>query len=194
MATKKTTTQGTGRAETVEEMTTPLPGYLSVREAAQVLGVSQRSVYGYIDSGRLPAMRFDYYFVLNEKDVYAFERRAPGRAREKTPLWHEPPAHNRQFATIITLRLRDEQEALFKQKLIAMRRTNAHCFPGTQARFILHNQNDPGEVIMLLIWREAAMPPAEEREAALSAFAADFADVLDWSTAERREGRVVLHA
>lgn len=31
-----------------------VPGYLSVKEAARMLGVSERSVYGSIESGKLP--------------------------------------------------------------------------------------------------------------------------------------------
>ena len=192
--TTETSTQKTQSSGTIEVTIPPLPGYLSVKEAARIFGVSPRSVYGYIESGRLPATHFGYSLMLREEDVAAFEQRAPGRVRAKMPLWHQPPAHNRLFATFILLRLRDGQETLFKQKLRAMRQTNSHCFPGTQARFIWPGQHDPREVIIVLIWREVAMPSIEEREAALSAFAAEFADVLDWSTAERTEGRVLLHA
>ena len=192
--TTETTTQKPPSCEAGAVTIPPLPGYLPVREAAQVLGVSPRSVYGYIESGRLPATRFGFSLMLREEDVAAFERRAPGRVRAKTPLWHQPPAQNRLFATIILVRLRDGQEALFKQRLGRMRRTNAHCFPGTQARLIVPGQRHPGEISILLIWREVAMPSTEEREQALNAFAAEFADVLDWSTAERKEGRVLLHA
>jgi hypothetical protein len=38
------------------------------------------------------------------------------------------------------------------------------------------------------------MPPEQEREAALTALTIDLADVLDWQTAQMKEGKVLLHA
>ena len=46
----------------------PIPGYVSVKEAAEMLGISPRTVYDYIEEGRLPSARF--------ADVIAISREA----------------------------------------------------------------------------------------------------------------------
>jgi helix-turn-helix protein len=33
-----------------------LPGYVSIKEAAKILGISDKRVYEYVDAGRLPSM------------------------------------------------------------------------------------------------------------------------------------------
>ncbi len=33
-----------------------LPGYVSIKEAAKMLGISDKRVYEYVDQGRLPSM------------------------------------------------------------------------------------------------------------------------------------------
>ncbi|HEX7734609.1 MAG TPA: hypothetical protein VF458_07095, partial [Ktedonobacteraceae bacterium] len=61
-------------------------------------------------------------------------------------------------------------------------------------RYILRSQYDPDEITIILVWRSAIMPPAEDREASLAALYADLADVLNWETASLKEGRVLMHA
>lgn len=171
-----------------------VPGYLSVREAARILGVSERSVYGYIESGKLPGARIGNIIVVVAEAVYTYERRAPGRVRTTTPPWHMPPLKNLQYLTSITVRMHPGQNELLEEKLHEMRVENRHRLPGTAARYIARNQNDPEEIEIILIWRSVVMPPPEVRETALAALYADLAHALDWSTASRREGRVLLHA
>ena len=171
-----------------------VPGYLSVREAASIMGVSERSVYGYIEAGKLPGARIGNIIVVIAEYVYTYERRAPGRMRTTTPPWHMPPQKNLQYLTTITARMYPGQGALLERKLHAMRVESKHRLPGTAARFIARNQNDPEEIKIVLIWRSVVMPPSEVREASLAAFYADFADVINWETATRTEGQVLIHA
>lgn len=171
-----------------------VPGYLSVREAASIMGVSERSVYGYIEAGKLPGARIGNIIVVVAEYVYTYERRAPGRMRTTTPPWHMPPLKNLQYLTTITARMYPGQDALLERKLHAMRVESKHRLPGTAARFIARNQSDPEEIKIVLIWRSVVMPPADVREASLAAFYADFADVINWETATRTEGQVLIHA
>src|SRR5690348_14544373 len=84
-------------ATTFQDMT----GYLSIKETARVLGVSERSVYGYIETGKLPGARVDNLIVAVSEYVYAFKRRAPGRVRTVSPRWRIPPLNNDQYMTLI---------------------------------------------------------------------------------------------
>ena len=179
------------KAEVVLER---VPGYLSVKEAARLLGVSERSVYGYIESGKLPGARIGSMMVVEQDRVAQYQRRAPGRVRTKAPVWRVPPEQNLQYLTTITVPLRRGQSERLEQKLCEMRATGTHLLPGTSARYIVRSQENPEEVQIVLVWRAALMPPAEEREAALAALRADLSEVLAWETAVYTEGQVVLHA
>ena len=171
-----------------------LPGYLSVKEAARLLGVSERSVYGYIESGKIPAARIGHVLVVETEMVSKYQRKAPGRLRTNTPIWHVPPQNNLQYLTSITVRIRQGQSTHFEQKINEIRANGKHVIPGTAARYVLRSRDNPDEVQIVLIWRSAIMPPTEEREAALAALRADMTEILAWETAVYRESQVVMHA
>lgn len=42
----------------------PAPEYLSVREAADIIGVSERSMYGYVEQGKLTGVRIGHFLVV----------------------------------------------------------------------------------------------------------------------------------
>jgi excisionase family DNA binding protein len=171
-----------------------LPGYLTIKEAARIIGVSERSVYGYVKAGKLSGGRVGHIIAVSEEHARAYERKAPGRLRTITPPWHIPPLNNPQYLTTIKVLIRPGQDALLDRKLSEMRVARKHLLPGTAARYIAHDQHDPAKLIILLVWRSAVMPPDKEREAALAALTGDLADVLDWETAISKEGQVLLHA
>jgi excisionase family DNA binding protein len=171
-----------------------IPGYLSVKEAANLIGVSARCVYNYIESGRLPAVRVGSMTAVEEEAVRNYRRRPVGRLRTRTPVWHVPPANNLQYLTTISVRIRQGQSGQLDRKLAEIRLAGKHLLPGTAARYIARSQNSPDDVQIVLIWRSAVMPPAEEREAALATLRADLADILDWETAIHKEGQVMMHA
>jgi excisionase family DNA binding protein len=56
--------------------------YISVREAAQALGVEPRSVTRYCASGRLQAARMLGRWIIPDDALAAFERPATGRPRK----------------------------------------------------------------------------------------------------------------
>jgi len=171
-----------------------VPGYLSVKEAARLIGVSERSVYGYIESGRLPGARIGNILVVEAELVNKYQRKAPGRLRVNTPVWHVPPVNNLQYLTSITVQIRQGQHERLDQKLDEIRTSGKHLLPGTAARYIVRSQGSADEVQIVLVWRSAIMPPAEEREASLGALRADLAEILAWETAAYKESQVVMHA
>ncbi len=167
--------------------------YLSVREAALLLDVSTRSVYGYLAQGKLTRVEIEGMILLEEEEVLAFERRAPGRRRQMPPLWHCAPEHNPLLHTIILVSLRPGCDALLQEKLAEFRRLDKHIITGATARSISRTPGSPGRLIILLFWRGESLPPAEQCEQELAALGADLAQVCDWETALILEGQAGLH-
>ena len=168
--------------------------YLTVKEAANLLGVSPRTVYGYIEADKLPGSSIGNTTVVLAADVASFQRSAPGRKREQAPRWHRPPVQNGRYITTIRVRTRPGQQKCLEHKLAELRRTGRHPFPGTSARYVAGNQDDEGEVLIILIWQAVIMPPKQERETALAALATELAEVLDWETVVQTHGQVIFHA
>src|SRR5258708_20793602 len=100
--------------------------YLPVREAAEIMGISTRSVYGYIEDGKIPAYRIGSMFVVESEHVHNYERQAVGRRRTRIPIWHIPPALNAQYLTSISVRIRQGQGERLEQKNIARRNHHHH--------------------------------------------------------------------
>lgn len=171
-----------------------VPGYLSVKEAARLIGVSERTIYGYVETGKLSAARIGSMTVVDAMSAREYQRRAPGRLRTRIPPWHVPPENNLQYLTSITARLRPGQGKRLKEKLLEIRTEGRHLLPGTAARYIVCSRDCPDEVQIMLIWRSAIMPPERERETALAALREDLAEVVAWETALYKESQVVMHA
>ena len=167
---------------------------LSIPEAADQLGVSTRSVYGYLEQGKLTRKYAEGVLMLLADEVAVFKRRAPGRMRTVAPRWRLPPENNPMYLTTILVRARSDGEAQLEEVMEAFRLERKHLLEGTSARYIGRVQDDPSRVILLLLWRGASLPPDEVRQRAIKAFSADLTEALDWSTAEITERRVLLHA
>jgi excisionase family DNA binding protein len=170
-----------------------LPGYISVRQAANLLGVAERTVYGYIDDGKLPAVRVGNAIALEEQIVKDFDRQATGRPRTRVPAWRLPVGKNIQYLTVIFASVRPGQGNKLDQKLEEMRAGDKHLLPGTVARYIARNEEKPDDVQIVLVWRSTVMPPKEERDAALASLREELAEILDWDTAWSESGRVLMH-
>lgn len=168
--------------------------YLSIKEAAQILGVSSRSVYGYVGDGRLKGTHIGKFLAVRKGDVRGFRRRSPGKIRRKAPRWRLPPATNRARATTIVARVRPGQGKILEEKTAEWRRERKHALEGTSARYVVRDQANPEEIDIVLIWRKLAMPALACREAALAALKEDLAEVLEWEEAIVKEGMVLLHA
>src|SRR5258708_2260117 len=83
--------------------------YLTIREAAQTLGVSSRSVYWYMEKGKLKREHRGKFLMVKESEVREFKLRTPGRMRSITPRWRASSATNRSHATRIVARVRPGQ-------------------------------------------------------------------------------------
>jgi|SRR5579859_143512 len=170
-----------------------LPGYVSIKEAAKILGISDKRVYEYVDEGRLPSMWAADVIMIPLDEIKKFKRRSSGRPRKSIPTWRISSGDNTQYVTSITVQTRPGQQDILMQKLEEIRQSSQHTFPGTIARFIVESETIPGQVEISFVWRNSIMPREQEREHALEAFRQSLGDVVDWSTAQYNNGKVLMH-
>ncbi len=177
-----------------EYPTSEPPGYLSVKQAAKILHVSERRVHQYIEAGRLPAYQPGREIMLPVKEVEQFRPKLTGRPRQKTPGWRGSADATSLAITYIQVQARSGQEANLLEKLQAIKREGRHLFPGTIMRYISLSDGTPPTVTIQLVWRSSETPDEATRRKALDAFEAELSDVLDWKTAAYRTEKVAIHS
>lgn len=170
-----------------------LPGYVSIKEAAKLLGISDKRVYEYVDEGRLSSMWAADVIMIPLDEVKQFKRRSSGRPRKSIPSWRISSGENTQYITSIFVQIRTGQQDNLIQKLNEIRREGRHLFPGTVARYFIKSHSIPGQIEISFIWRSSVMPNESIRKQQLEAFEQAFVDVLDWSTAQYDNGEVLMH-
>lgn len=170
-----------------------LPGYISTKEAAKILGISERRVRLYIEMKRLPAVRAADVLMLPVDNVKNFKRKIVGRPRKNTLAWRISSVENTQFVTTISVQIRAHREEQLLRRLEEVKNGGQHVFPGTVARYVVKSSTAPGQVEITLVWRSIIMPSDVERKQALEAFQQALSNVLDWSTARYNDGQVLMH-
>ena len=170
-----------------------IPGYASVKEAAEMLGLSPRTVYDYIEEGRLTGARLADVIAIPIEEIRKFKREPSGRPRKNAPLWHISSGDNAQFMSLISVQLRANQRDRLLQRLEEIRKKKKHLFPGTVMRYIAAGSDSFERVFLLLVWRGTVIPDETTREEALEELRRSLDDVLDWSTAQYEYGQVLMH-
>src|SRR5260370_14347578 len=170
-----------------------IPGYASVKEAAEMLGISPRTIYDYIEEGRLTGARLADVIAIPIEEIKKFKRGPSGRPRKHTPLWHISSGENTQFMSLISVHLRAGQRDVFLQRLEEFRKKKQHLFPGTVMRSIAAGDDSSERVFLFLVWRGTVLPDEMTREVALEAFQHSLDDVVDWNTAQYEFGQVLMH-
>lgn len=170
-----------------------VPGYLSIKEAAEMLGLSPSRVYEYVENGRLSSVRAAHVILIPLEEVKNFKPGIAGRPRKSILRWRISSENNMLLSTSILVQIRAGYQAKLMKRLEEIRQGEQHLFPGTVARFIVRSETIPGQVEISLIWRSTVMPDAAEREKAIYDFRQALADVLDWDTAQYNDGQVLMH-
>jgi excisionase family DNA binding protein len=170
-----------------------MPEYVPIKEAAKMLGVSDKRVYAYIEEGRLPAVRAAHVIMIPVEEVRKFQPKISGRPRKNTPAWRSSPEDNLLLTTSISVQVKVNQQKNLQQRLEEIKQTEEYTFSGTVARYIIWNKTHPEKLEILLIWRSATMPDERVRKQALNQFQQALEDVIDWSLAHYAEGEAVLH-
>jgi excisionase family DNA binding protein len=170
-----------------------IPGYVSIKEAAKILGISANRVYAYVEEGRLPSAKAAHVIMIPLTAVEDFKPQLSGRPRTSVPVWRISPEENTVLATSMLVRVRTHQHAKLMTRLEEMRREKQHLFPGTIARYMIQKQRQPEHIEILLIWRNTVMPDEATFNRWLNEFQKAFSDVLDWETAQYDTGKVIMH-
>ncbi|HEY0752344.1 MAG TPA: helix-turn-helix domain-containing protein [Ktedonobacteraceae bacterium] len=160
------------------------PGYISSEEAAQRLEVTKDRLYQWVKQARLTPYTVGNAFTFREQDIANFERNPTGRRRKGSPSWRVYKGDVKVLVTTIIVQVRNEQQRQLVAKIDAMREADEFIFPGSIARYIVPDDEEFKQIQILLIWKNTEMPDEAARQAHLDLFQQDFADVLDWSTAQ----------
>lgn len=159
-----------------------------------MMGVSPRSVYGYIQRGKLLSVRVGTSISVLASSAQTYQRSGVGRPRSRVPIWRVPVERNLQYLWIITACFKQGQREHLAQRLAEIRVDKRHLLPGTVARYVVQDETNPELVRCVLVWRQTATPPEAERDAAIAAWKADLADLIAWETACTTRGLVVMNA
>jgi excisionase family DNA binding protein len=170
-----------------------VPGYVSIKEAAEMLGLSPSRIYEYVEDGRLSSVRAAHVILIPVEEVKNFKPSIAGRPRKSVLRWRISPENNVLLSTSIVVQIKADSQDLLMKRLEEIKQEDQYLFPGTVARFIVRSETFPGQVEISLIWRSTAMPDEAAREKALADFQQVLADVLDWDTAQYNEGQVLMH-
>ena len=144
-----------------------IPGYVPIKQAALMLGITDKRVYRYIEIGRLPAYKASGVFLLSEEDVKQFKLNPPGRIRSSPPSWRVYSSRSKVLATEIRVRVRADKQPELLEKLNAIQAANRHTFPGTIARYLIKGDEALTCVQIVLLWKDAHLKSGWGREGSL---------------------------
>lgn len=170
-----------------------VPGYVSIKQAAEMLGITDKRVYRYIDIGRLPAYKSGGVFLLAVKDVQQFKLRPPGRTRSVPPAWRNYHARSQVLVTEIRVPVRANQQANLREKLAIMQQEDRHRLPGTIARYIVKGNPELTELYLVLVWKDTEMLKEVEHQESLKALEAELAECLHWDAAECSTNEALIY-
>src|SRR5579883_512531 len=83
-----------------------LEKFVTVQEAARLLGVSDKNVHRRIQRGEIKATPVGGRYLILREDVLEFRPNFSGRKRKSVPQWHISPENNPVIVTLIEAELR----------------------------------------------------------------------------------------
>src|SRR5450755_4233508 len=123
-----------------------VPGYVSIKEAAEMLGLSPSRVYEYVEDGRLSSVRAAHVILIPVDEVRNFKPNIAGRPRKSVLRWRISPENNVLFSTSIVVQIKAGTEDLLVKRLEEIRQGDQYLFPGTVARFVIKSATSPEQV------------------------------------------------
>lgn len=170
-----------------------IPGYVPVKVAAKMLGLSDDRILQHIQNGRLSSKKIGGRYLIPLGEVEKFQLNPPGRVRTKAPGWRLFDSRVKLLNITIYVQMRQGQEEQLTQLVQAIHDEQRHRFTGTMARYILKSSTTPDLVTISLLWKSNEIPNEQIRQRDLEAFKAEFASVLDWETARIEENEGLLY-
>ena len=170
-----------------------IPGHVPVKEAAELLGISEDRVLQLINAQRLPGRKVYGRYMIPREAVEQFKQNPPGRSRTKAPPWRVFNTRSKLLGLGIEVQVLPGQQERLLAKLQAIQEENRHTFPGTLARYVFKEGASLATVSIWLIWKDTEMPDEAKRVEELAAFKAEFADVLDWESASQHTKEGIIY-
>ncbi len=170
-----------------------LPGYVSLKQAADIIGLSVSRVYQYVEEERLPAVRAGRNIMLLREAVEQFTPDVAGRKRKSPPSWRRLKVGGPLITTTITVPVREGQWTRLEEKLRSFEQQARHGLPGTIARYVVRQETQPLTISIFLVWKTSELPEDEERTEALESFKKDLGELLDWSKFTAISGEAIVY-
>lgn len=161
-----------------------IPGHVPVKKVAELLGFSEDRVHHLIQEGRLSARKVGGRYMIPQQAVENFTRSPHGRVRTKPTQWRTYRSGANVRGMEIRVQIRAGQQEQLAQKILAMRENQQHLFPGTMHRYMFTDETHAATLILLLVWKNTDLPDETTIAHELDSFKVEFADVLDWGTAQ----------
>src|SRR5579864_3260270 len=98
-----------------------LQDYVSIKEAAKMLGLAYKTVYEYISEGRIKAVRAADVILIPVEEVRNFRPHISGRPRTNIPQWRIAREDNTLSHTTISVQMRVGKQDAFLQRLEEIR-------------------------------------------------------------------------
>jgi hypothetical protein len=169
------------------------PGYVSVKEAAEILGLKENRVWYYIRLKRLPARRIDGRSMIPEQSLKEFHVKPRGRLRTDPPHWREYRGGAHVLGLQIELQVDPARRENLQDRLEHILKEQLHLFPGTMQRYVFGVRTDPRIILVMLIWKDTELISEDALESDLAEFKAEFGDLFNWDTARYLPVDAMLH-
>lgn len=164
--------------------------FVSVREAAQLLGSSERYIYSSLRSGKSAGEKIGQTIVIRRKALTRYQHPAARQQHARSPMWRTPAIGNPEDVLRIEVRLHPGKASLLEAKLKEIQKERKHLTPGCIASYFSRLVNEPEEIHILLVWQQQLMPSTEELHILLENLRAD---LCDWENATHFRGQVILN-
>src|SRR5438874_5125096 len=102
-----------------------VPGHVSTKKAAKMLGISYDRVYQHIRAKRLPTKRVGHMFMIPIEAIKQFKLNPPGRVRRQPPPWRVYNSRTKLLGMDVCVQVRAGQQMKLIEKLKSYHLNNA---------------------------------------------------------------------
>jgi hypothetical protein len=175
--------KGMSAEEITVEDDLSIPGHVSAKRAAKILGVTPNRVYDFARQGRLAFKRVSHMLMISIESLEEFRAKPTGRTRQKPPDWRTYKGGGELQATAMTVPIKAGKKALLYKRLADFKRQQLHTFRGSIARYVLQSRKDENMVEIWLVWKDTELPDEMTRQRELQELREALGDALEWGKA-----------
>jgi excisionase family DNA binding protein len=169
-----------------------LSDYVTVKQAAEMLGITDKRLYKYIENRELEASKPGRDYLIKKEDVLKLPLKSAGRPREKVPRWNRY-RDSKLLITEIHATVPADRLEQFREKIEAIRSKQRHTFARSIARYIVEDRANQHNITIWLLWKDTELPGEEQRRRDLDAFKAEMRDVLTWEPEDISEKEGLIY-